>query len=804
MSSPRKNIDQGFRPRVARPLALRQLATPEYALTLLLALGSAVSGSEVWAQEPVKPKQDATAQEQGSSAKSDTALAKVTVTARRREEDAQEVPTPITTLSGNTLEEQRVYRVQDLQQVLPSVNVAYIHARQSSIAVRGIGNNPAGDGLEGSAGIYLDNIYLGRPGMAVFDLLDIEQLELLRGPQGTLFGKNTTAGVINISTRKPTFTPERSVEVSGGERGYFQGKGSVSGPLTETLAGRLSAYRTRDDGYIDNLHDDRTFNGGAREGARGQLLFEPNEDFNLRWITDYNEEDSTNGVWALYGVSDRFRQRAALIGATPQLDPKKREVNIDSAQSVNVYQGGTSLEANWQLGGGYTLTSVSGYRYWHFIPRNDTDFLDVPAIEHAGVEVHDRQFSQEIRLASPTGGAFDYVVGTYLFNQNLGNKTVQEYGPLADLFLTGANAGIFNNVTSQANGKIETDSYALFAQGTWHLNERLDVTAGVRGTYEEKEARVNRFAPDGGAVLPPALNAARQRQLGALDTGDFGLHNAAPSGLLSLSYKFSEDLLGYASLAHGEKSGGVNLVAPTAGFDSDSLVVGPERANDAELGFKSTLLDRRLQLNANIFWTGIHGYQATTLTTAPGALTATSILANAGSVRSRGLEFEASALPFRGLTVNFNGSYNDVTYLSFKDAPCPGEISTQPGAPATCDLTGERVVGASKWIANLNGQYQWQLGNGFDPYVTASYAYRSEAEGTLDNSDLSKIDGYGLVNLSAGVRSELGGGLLDASVWLKNATDKDYYLTAFAMSNGAYTASVGQPRTAGVSVRYDF
>ena len=245
------------------------LALHPLALALLLAIGAAQAADEDSAAE-TEPQVQA-----------DT-LQKVTVTARRREENAQDVPTPITTLAGETLEKQRIYKIQDLQQALPSVNVAYIHARQSSLAVRGIGNNPASDGLEGSAGIYLDNVYLGRPGMAVFDLMDIEQLDLLRGPQGTLFGKNTTAGVLNITTRKPTFTPESSVEASGGENGYFQGKGTFSGPLTDTLAGRLSVYRSRDDGYLNNLADNRTLLGGEREGVRGQLLFQPNDDFSLR------------------------------------------------------------------------------------------------------------------------------------------------------------------------------------------------------------------------------------------------------------------------------------------------------------------------------------------------------------------------------------------------------------------------------------------------------------------------------------------------------------------------------------------
>ncbi|MGU1958931.1 TonB-dependent receptor [Pseudomonas aeruginosa] len=773
----------------------------DYALALLLALGGALPAS---AADAPAPAEEAPPLASSVPDKADTALGKVTVTARRREEDSQKVPTPITVLGGETLEAQRISRVQDLQQVLPSVNVAYIHARQSSVAVRGIGNNPASDGLEGSAGIYLDNVYLGRPGMAVFDLLDIEQLELLRGPQGTLFGKNTTAGVLNISTRAPTFTAERTVEVSGGQDGYFQGRGTVSGPLGETLAGRLSAYRTRDDGYIKNIHDDNYLNGGERQGARGQLLFEPNEDFSLRWIADYNEEDSSNGSMVVYGGAERFWQRAALVGASPLRDPQRRKVNINGRQHVSVHQGGSSLEANWNLAGGYRLTSISAYRYWHFTPANDEQ-LNVSAINDTGVDVHDRQFSQEIRLASPTGGAFDYVVGAYAFRQNLGNKTFTSYGPLADLYLLGANLGALNDTYSKANGKIETDSFALFAQGTWHLTERLDFTAGLRGTYEEKNAKVERFAPLGGAAVGGVGAAVRNGQLGAYDSDDLSQYNFAPSALLSLSYQFSDDLLGYASLSHGEKSGGVNLAvgsAPSAG--ADSLLVGPERANDAELGLKSTLFDRRLLLNANLFWTGIHGYQATTLYQAPGSTQLVQVLANAGSVRSRGLEFEATALPLRGLTLNFNGSYNDVTYLSFKDAPCPAEVSTRPGAPSSCDLTGQRVVGASKWIANLNGEYQWRLDDRFQPYVSASYAYRSAAEGTLDNSDLSKIDGYALVNLAAGLRSDLGDGQLDTSVWLKNAFDKDYYLSAFASINGSYTASVGQPRTLGVSLRYDF
>ena len=640
--------------------------------------------------------------------------------------------------------------------------------------------------------------------MAVFDLMDIEQLEVLRGPQGTLFGKNTTAGVINISTRAPSFTPERSIETSVGEDGYFQTKGTVSGPLSDTLAGRFSAYRTRNDGDIKNEYDGHTLNGGSRQGFRGQLLYKPNERFNLRWIGDYNEEDSSAGTRVLFSTGptingvNRYESRAAAAGAT-LVDGSKRKVNLDNDQHVTVFQGGTSLEANWTLDNDFTLTSVSSYRWWDFTPRND-DGLNVPAAYNAGVSVRDKQWSQEFRLASPTGGFFDYVLGAYYFGSDLDNTSFNYYGPRADIW-NGTPTGALANVTTLGKGHIETDSFALFAQGTWHLSDRLDFTAGVRGTYEEKSAWVNRAAPVGGAAVAGAAATARQGRVGAYQSGDLNQYSASPSGLLNLSYRFNDDLLGYATLSHGEKSGGVNLTvatAPVAG--ADSLLVGTERANNAELGFKSTLWDKRLQLNANLFWTQVNGYQ----TNAYDEANRVQYLTNAGSVRSRGVEFESTLIPLRGLTLNLNGSYNDVRYLSYKDAPCPPEVSLQPGAPASCDLTGHQVVGASKWIANANGQYQWDLDNGLQPYVTASYAFRSKAVGVVEDSDYAQIPSYAVVNLSTGLRGDYGQGQWDVSLWLKNAFDKTYYTTLWSAANGGYEGLLGTPRTLGVTARYDF
>jgi len=784
------------------PLNLASPLTPRRLKRLPLAL--LLAGSASWTHSYAAEAEAPPPAPAGKPAANSSQLETVTVTTRRREESSQDVPTPMSVVSGQNLETQRVYRIQDLQQLVPSVNVAYMHARQSSVSIRGLGNNPASDGLEGSVGLYIDNVYLGRPGMAVFDLMDIEQLEVLRGPQGTLFGKNTTAGVINISTRAPTFTPERSIETSFGEDGYFQTKGTISGPINDELAGRFSAYRTRSDGDIKNEYNGHELNGGSRDGFRAQLLFKPNEDFNLRWIGDYNEEDSSAGTRVLYNTGptingvNLYQSRANAAGAT-LVNGSHRKVNLDNDQHVTVHQGGTSVEANWTLPSDFTLTSISSYRFWNFTPAND-DGLNVAATYNAGVSVEDKQYSQEFRLASPKGEFFDYVVGAYYFGSDLDNKSFAYYGPQADIW-NGTPRGALANVGSVGNGHIKTDSFALFAQGTWHLTERLDFTAGVRGTYEEKNAWVTRDAPVGGATVTGAAATARRGRTGAYDSGDLNQYSSSPSGLLNLSYRFTDDLLGYATLSHGEKSGGVNLAvgsAPTAG--ADSLLIGTERANNAELGFKSTLWDRRLQLNANVFWTQVNAYQ----TNAYDDLNRVQYLTNAGSVRSRGVEFESTVIPLRGLTLNFNGSYNDVSYLSYKDAPCPPEVSQAPSAPASCDLSGHQVVGASKWIGNANGKYEWNLANGLQPYVTGSYAFRSKAVGTVEDSDYGQIPSYAVVNLSTGLRGDFNQGQWDVSLWLKNAFDKTYYTTLWTGGNGGYEGLLGTPRTLGVTGRYDF
>jgi iron complex outermembrane receptor protein len=753
--------------------AAGQAAAPELAATGSAAVAAATTAAAV-------PEADA--------------MQTVLVTTRRRVESAQNVPTPMTVLSSEVLDNNRIYRVQDLQQLLPSATINYVHARQLSFAVRGLGNNPASDGLEGSVGLYLDNVYLARPGMAAFDALDVAQLELLRGPQGTLFGKNTTAGVLNIATRQPTFTPERSVELSGGSFGYVQGKLVLSGPVSDTVAARLSAYRTHDDGYITNRYNGEKVQGGDREGVRAQVLVAPSRDFSLRLIADYNREESNNGTLVFYsaGPSGKALTQAALVGGTPVVDPNERAVNLDTGSHVSVRQGGTSAEANWTFADDAKLTSITAYRFWNFTPRND-DGLDVPVILNVGASARHKQFTQELRWATPSGKAVESVFGAYYYYQELDNNTFSVNGPLADLY-NGTPAGAWSNVSSEAPGHLRVNSYALFGQSTWHASSKLDLTAGLRGTYEDKDARIVRYAPTGGATVTGAALASRTARYGAFDSGALSVSQFSPTGLLSLGWKAADDVLLYSSLSHGEKSGGINLSVPGSGGVA-TLMVGSERANALELGVKSSLLQRRLQLNANLFLTDVHGYQSN----AYDPVSRTSYLTNAGDVRSQGAEVEAIASPARGLTLRFNGSFNDAKYRSYPNAPCPPEISA-----TYCDLSGRAaLVNAPRWIGNLGASYTRRVSANWQSYYNANYSYRSETFGTLDASQYSKIPAYSLSNFSAGLRSTGDAGW-DVSLWVKNAFDKQYYTSMWNGNFGSYNAVIGTPRTAGVTVRRDF
>jgi iron complex outermembrane receptor protein len=733
-------------------------------------------------------------------------ISEVTVSARRREEKAQDVPIPIATLSGETLEGAGRFRLEDLNQSLPSTNVQYNNPRQTSIAVRGLGNNPANDALESSVGVYLDNVYLGRASMANLDLIDIDQIALLRGPQGTLFGKNTTAGVLSIVTRQPGSEPEHRIEASYGDFNYYQVRGTWSQPLGDEVGARLSFSRTQRGGFVSDSTTGRDLNGSNRYGGRGQLLWKPSDVFNLRLIGDYSEEHSDTGASVLYSAGPnggaKYYNALLAAGAAPVVfDPNFATTTIDGRQHMDVRQGGGSAEANWQLGQ-YKLTSITAYRSWWFVPYNDGDGTSLDAIPLAGQHVDDNQWTQELRLASPGDRALSYVVGVYYFNQHQGNQLYTQYGSNgAAIAALQLGAASFANGYTQTTQWLGTHSASAFGQVTWRPADAWELAAGLRDTKETKNVSLLRSST-GQAAFTGNPNFT------AFSSGDLTRDDNNVSGLLSASYKFRSGVLGYASVSRGAKSGGINPQAPVTGLTLQSLYVNPEIANDAELGVKSTLLDRRLVLNANLFWTDVKDYQAALLLQPSGVGPFQQILSNVGKVRTRGVETDITAIPVDGLTLRLAASFNDAVYLSYTNAPCSAEQLAPNLAPGqkVCDLTGQQVVGAPKWIVNPGVGYTHPAFAGLSGFAEVNYSWRSEFFGSADNSQYARVPSYGLLNLRYALQSRHGTTPWTLSRWSNNVLDKRYVLGGLSASGRLYSYSEtpGLPRTLGATLTVDF
>jgi iron complex outermembrane receptor protein len=638
---------------------------------------------------------------------------------------------------------------------------------------------------------------------------------LLRGPQGTLFGKNTTAGAITITTEAPAFTPQGAVQVTGGNLGYFQAQGTVSGPLVDdVLAGRLTAYLTSRSGWVHDATNDRDLDNIHRDGVRGQLLFTPTQDFRLRLIGEYHEENDANGatVFNSWGATPAaWQKKLAVVGGQIVVSPDGDVTAEDGPQAMRARQAAFTAQADWNLGGGLTLTSITGWRHWSYSSAGDAEGTSADIL-NGFYKIKDDQFSQELRLATPKDRTVELTAGLYFFGQNQDVDQILEYGSSAAAYLSGISPALlpayaqaspqiatllsFNNSRWDVRSKPKERSYALFGQAIWHATPQLDVTLGLRGTYETKNEVVWRPTPVATATGQPITALASQ----AFAPSSVGVTDRAPSGLLSLNYRFTRDVMAYASVSQGEKAGGVSTTLPASGLGLDSLKVKPEVAQDFEMGIKSQFLDRKVTLNADVFYTRVRDYQATYFQTPQGASAAVQVLTNVGRVETRGVEVEASARPLDGLTLKLAASYNDAFYASYASGPCAAEIGG-----SSCNLTGRPVAGAPRWITNLSGYYERQLNNRITGYVGGEYSWRSSYYGYLDDSAYARTGDYGLLNLRFGARRD--DGRWDLTVWAKNLTNERYaanYISFSSLAPGAYAPFFGDPRTYGVTLRSAF
>jgi iron complex outermembrane receptor protein len=766
---------------------------------------------------PARASDEAAIAGSDASAAADEVGEPIVVTARRREENSQDVPVAISVVDAGTLDRTGNFTVTQIQQLVPSLQVASFNPRNTNINIRGLGANSslAVDGLEYGVGFYVDGVYFGRPGQSQFDLVDIAQVEVLRGPQGTLFGKNTTAGALNVTTRAPSFDPDLTVEGSLGNYDYHQIRFSGSAPLiADKVALRLSLADTHRDGFLLNRTDLSKAQDYDNFTARGQLLILPADGVKVRLIGDYSKQtlhhqlNLVDGYFTNFAngtpISNNIFDRAARFNyALPTENAFSRVGAADSHYQANMESYGVSGEIDWDLGP-VSLTSVTAYRWWDWYPANDGDSTSLAINTLAQQQNFQRQFSQELRLASNGHNTIDYQVGLFYFWQVIRGYGKTGYGadfaewnlpgntPAAALTtLDRALTGLVTNSYSDPR----TKSYAAFGQLDWHLADALTLTAGLRFTHEDKDGSFSRFlAPDSGGNRA-LLSAAQQAQFQLTDLSfEAKLKSDALSGLVTLGYKVTRDALLYATYSHGGKSGGLNITAGGA----SRPVVAPEKVDAFEVGLKSQLLQNRLTFNAAAFLTNIKDYQGNVSEQVPGNTTFVQYIDNIPKVRSKGLEGDLAFAPAPWLKLTASGAYTDAKFVSYANAPQRPEAAI-PGTPQAQDLSGTRLPGVSKFAYSLGLDASQPLGGEVEGYVHADFLHRSSFNSTAINSSYGVVPAYGLLNARVGLR--FGDGTYDLALWARNLTNEDYYISRTPGTFGLITALVGEPRTIGATLR---
>ena len=814
--------------------------TPLLAGAALLAIAALAQRAQA-AEDAQRPGQDAADQPAVATGSAQNGDA-IVVTARRRTETAQDIPLAISVVGGDQLDSTGSFNVGRLQQLTPALQFYSSNPRNTAVNIRGIGV-PFGltsDGFEQGVGIYIDDVYYSRVASATFDFLDVAQIEVLRGPQGTLYGKNTSAGAINITTNQPTFDFEGKAEVSIGNYNFKQAKAVVSGPLSDRLAARLALSSTSRRGTIYNVTTDQWLQSQDNIGLRGQLLWEPASELSVTLVGDYNEQNAVccGSVFVRAGATQRplNRQYAALAAAQnyapPSTDPFDRLSDLDARLNAGNVIGGVALKVKWDLGHG-NLTSITAWRTWDWKPENDRDFTGLPIVTLSQNPSQQNQYTQELRYTY-SGRAIDFVIGAFAFDQRIDTQGLEAHGSASSQWSINPSNPLANDptvldgLTARNTQYLKSTSLALFGQASWKVTDAFTIQPGVRLNYDRKEGFYERrvFTGEGTELLGGETDARSVAQLGI-----FRPQLSAPRASnwnfsydLTLSYALAPDVLTYATYAKSFKTVGINqngLPTDAAGVPIQAAgQIAPEKVNHFELGIKTQFWDRRATVNLAAFRTGIKDYQATVTNGQFGVLRG--YLANAEKVRTQGIEADFSIRPSERFNAYVSGAYTDATYRKFVDAPCPPELSggsalaagQTPGAPGTpggpsapnCDISGQRLPGVSKWSVSFGAEANTParlLGQDGEVYFGYDGSYRSNFSSLASPSAYTWIDGYSLSNFRLGFRTDSG---LDVFGWVRNAFDENYFEQLFVGpgNTGLIAGLPGDPRTWGGTIQMSF
>ena len=730
---------------------------------------------------------------QETAAKPEEGLQTVVVSAQKRLQSMQNVPVAVNTVDSRAIENQQIMEFSDLTRVAPSMTLNQ-NPGNNTISLRGIGTFAYSTGIESAVSVIVDDVPVIQQAQAFSNLSDIERIEVLRGPQGTLFGKNSSAGVINVVTKASAETLEGSAQVTLTSDGEHRVEASISGPLSAAAGFRLNVYGNQRDGEITNLATGHDLNGDRGKGVRARLDLKPAADVTARIIADYSTRQVEGPVTTMRSVPPGSRQQGvaplepALGGIA--VGPENRAVRMDDPGYTDSENASLSASISWKLAR-HTLTSVTTYQDWRYSLLADFDFSSVDLVGalsnnalHGGVSFtspyRSHMFTQELRLASNGDGAFNYLGGLYYSKSD--NDRSFDRGPVLSVARWDANAG--------------NRTIAAFAQADYRLTDATRVNAGLRYNRETIDVDFTNRVP-----------ATPVRYQG--DSRD-----NAVTGKLALQHDLARAVMVYGSYATGYKGAGYDI---STGFDQSRirLPVAPETSKAYELGIKSRFLQNRVQLNATAFQTDYDDFQAQSSRIDPLTNIRQNAVTNVGKLRTRGVELELTAKPINTLMLESSLAYVDAKIRHMPAALCyPGQTVEQGcvrvGTAFVQDLAGKRLANSPKLKFTLGATYNFPLGEaGYSGVANLNYQHQSAVNFDLGANPLTVQQGYGIVNGSIAVNTP--DRHWKFTVYVNNLLDKSYSSFIgdhYNFYQGSHVLMQYLPRNSerylGVRARYEF
>lgn len=685
----------------------------------------------------------ANAQDAGGDAEAEVNDNVIVVTAQKREQDILEVPVAVSAFSDATLEAANVNDFSDLTRVSPSLTInGAANNNESTIALRGIGTFSFSTSVEPSVSVVIDDVAVVQQGQAFSNLSDIARIEVLRGPQGTLFGKNASAGVVNIVTKGPSDYLTGYAEGVLTTDGEARINATLSGPLGDAVGFRINGYYVDRDGYIRNLGTGNKLNGEEGYGIRGKLVAELGAA-RITLIADHSQRDVLGNAATFLALPDGSRFFGFAFDRNGvEAGKGANQVRFDKDPVADNEQ--TSLIGKIDLDLGFaTLTSVSGYQDWSYEFGQDVDLTNLALIFQGG-PYSSTQFTQELRLTSPSADGFEYMFGLYFADADTDRAFTR--GPLARA-----------NWDSTAT----TKSYAAFTQLSYDLGAATTISGGARVNHEKIGVRFEE------RNLPTPVTFAGSDS------------DTAVTGKLSLQHFVTPEVMAFASLATGYKGQAYDI---SSGFNQRRVdnPVREETSMSYELGFKGRMLDNRLSFALTGFWTDYDDFQAQSARVTPDAGVVVE-LNNVGKLRTKGVEFEGSFEIADGFDISGSAAYTDAKIRQFDGAQCYSGQTAATGCTfdATLnrnvqDLTGSRLANSPEFKYTLGTSYETPLGSSpLSAFVNLNYNWQSDVTFDLFGNPLTQQDSFGIVNLSLGLK-ESDNENWKVTAFVNNLFDKEY------------------------------